>query len=410
MVGQVRERFIRPKGRAFLMMSGGASERIDWEAFRKKRIRKLTSFMKKEGLDALLLNRIENVRYSTDLRPVVSIWFQTSYSSVVTSDGSVVLLTVPGDYMHFRHYMPWIEDIRVMHTLGRAADIAAVLKDRKSWRVGYDQLGYEERAALEKAAPGVELVSAGGRVAEVRAVKLDDEIKLMAEASKVTEAAIRAALKSARPGKREFEIAADAEYAARRLGAEGMSWGLATFSGLNTGLMLRHDSEKRVRSGEFLILGYATIFKGYNTDITTTTVIGRPTAAQRSLYTATYDAYQAALKAARPGATTLEIHEAAERVIVESGYGKYSFSHLQPILHGVGLNVYEPPWSPEPGMSEPSMRLRPGHVLAIEPCITLYDDLKVGGCRIGETLAITEDGHRLLTNGKPDSHELLYKS
>ncbi len=391
------------------MQSGGVSDRIDWDSFRRKKVRKLRSLMKKEGLDALLLNRIENVRYSTDLRPVVSMWFQNSYSAVVTSGGDVTLLTVAGDYMHFRHYMPWIEDIRIMHTQGRADEVAAVLKDHACWRVGYDQLSYEDREELAGAAPGVELAGVGGEVAEERAVKLDEEIDLMKEASKTTEAAIRAALKCARPGMKEFEIAAEAEFAARKMGAEGMSWGLATFSGVNTGLMLRHDSEKKVRSGEFLILGYATIYKGYNTDITTTTVMGKPSKAQRSLYTATYDAFIEALRATRPGASTLQIHEAAERVIVESGYGKYSFSRLQPILHGVGMNVYEPPWSPEPGRKEPSMKLKPGHVIAIEPCITLYDNLKVGGCRIGETLAVTDAGYSLLTDGKPETHDALYE-
>jgi Xaa-Pro aminopeptidase len=394
----------------FAMQSGGVSDTIDWDSFRRRKIRKLRALMKKEGLDALLLNRIENVRYSTDLRPVVSMWFQTSYSALVTAGGDVTLLTVAGDSMHFRHYMPWIKDLRIMHTQGRADEVAALLKDKKCWRVGYDQLGYEDREALEKAAPGVELTGVGGKIAEERAVKLGEEIDLMREASKPTEAAIRAALACAKPGMKEFEIAAEAEFAARKLGAEGMSWGLATFSGINTGLMLRHDSDKVVRSGEFLIMGYATIYKGYNTDITTTTIIGKPSKAQRSVYTATYDSYVAALKATRAGATTLQLHEAAEKVISESGYASYSFSRIQPILHGVGLNVYEPPWSPEPGRKEPSMKLKPGHIIAIEPAITLYDDLKVGGCRIGETLLVTETGYELLTDGKPDTHGELYEN
>jgi Xaa-Pro aminopeptidase len=399
-----------PGGRdcRFVVQTSGVSRRIDWDSFRRRKVKKLVGVMKEEGLDALYLNRIENVRYSTDLRPVVSMWFQNSYSSVVTSSGDVVLLTVAGDYMHSKHYMTWINDMRVMHTLGRAEEVSSVFRDYKSWRVGYDQLGYEDHRALEDVAKGVELVNVGSEIADERAVKLDEEVRLMREASKVTEASIRAALAFARPGVREYEIAAEGEYAARKMGAEGMSWGLATFSGLNTGLMLRHDSEKVVRSGELLILGYATIFKGYNTDITTTTVIGKPSRRQREIYSATYDSFRAALKAAKPGATTLEIHEAAEKVISERGYAEYSFSRIQPILHGVGMNVYEPPFSPEPGRKEPSQKLKPGHVLAIEPAITLYDDLKTGGCRIGETLLITETGYRLLTDGKPQTHDILY--
>lgn len=367
--------------------------------------------MDREGLDALLLNRIENVRYSTDFHPVVSMWFQNSYSSFVTSSGEVVLLTVAGDYTRAKHQMPWIGDMRVMHTIGRAEEVSKVFRDyTKSGKVGYDQLGLEGFHALRKVAKGVELVDVGAEVAEERAVKLDEEVVIMREAAKATEAAIRAALGSARPGMREYEIAAEGEYAARKMGAEGMSWSLATFAGPNTGLMARHDSDRIVRKGEFLILGYATIYKAYNTDITTTTIVGSPSAAQRRLYTATYDAYSAALKATRPGATTRRLRDVAEKVVDEYGYSQYSFSRIQPILHGVGMNVYEPPLAPEPGMDEPNAKLKPGHVIAIEPCITLDDNLKVGGCRIGETILVTETGCQSLTDGMSEAHEILYEN
>ena len=387
------------------------SNGVHLAALRRKKTLKLTEVMKREGLDALLLNRIENVRYSTDFRPVVSLWFQGSYSSIVTSRGESILLTVAGDFMRSKHYMPWIEDIRVMHQAGRAEEIAHIFRQYKLSRIGYDQLSLEDHAALGASAKGVRLVNAAEKVANERAVKLDEEVKLMRAASAVTEASIKAALASAKPGSREYEISAEGEYAARMLGAEGMSWSLATFSGLNTGLMLRHDSDKVVRNGEFLILGYATMYRGYNTDITSTTIVGRPSEKQKEVYTATYNAFRAALKSTKPGAMTRDIHDAAERVITEHGFGRYSFSRLQPVLHGVGMNVYEPPFSPEPGKRGPSVKLRVGHTLAIEPAVALFDNLKVGGCRIGETLVVTESGYRLLTNAsRTDAHGILYEN
>jgi len=384
--------------------------RVDAADLRKKKIAKLVSLMKREGVDALLLNRIENVRYSTDFRPVVSMWFQNSYSSFVTAGGDVVVLTVAGDYTRSKHYMPWITDMRIMHSSGRAEEVSKVFRDYvKGGSVGYDQLGLEGFHSLRKVAKGIGLVEVGEEVAQERAVKLDGEVEIMRAAAKVTEASIRAAEKWTRPGMREYEIAAEGEYAARKMGAEGMSWSLATFAGPNTGLMTRHDSERVVKSGEFLIMGYATIYKGYNTDITTTTIVGTPSAGQRRLYTATRDAYDAALKATRPGASTRRLRDVAEKVVDEYGYSQYSFSRLQPILHGVGMNVYEPPWAPEPGMDEPDAKLKAGHVIAIEPCITLDDNLKVGGCRIGETILVTETGYEVLTDGKPLAHERLYE-
>jgi Xaa-Pro aminopeptidase len=367
--------------------------------------------MKREGVDALYLERIENVRYSTDFRPVVSMWFQNSYSAFVTSGGDVVLLTVAGDYRAAKYFTPWLSDIRIMHSIGKTEEIARLFRDYlKDGKVGYDRLSSDEYNALKNEIGNRELINLGSKIAEERAVKFEEELRIMKEASKVTEASIRAALKHAKAGMREYEVAAYGEFAARKIGAEGMSWGLATFSGANTGIMLRHDSEKIIQDGELLILGYATIYRGYNTDITTTTVIGKPSPEQRRIYTATFDSFQAALKTVRAGVSTKEIHEEAERIIVESGYKKYSFSHLQPILHGIGMNVYEPPFSPEPGKDEPSMKLRVGHTLAIEPCITLYDQLRVGGCRIGETLVVTDSGYQLLTNGMAGTHELLYEN
>ncbi|MDA4116946.1 MAG: Xaa-Pro peptidase family protein [Thaumarchaeota archaeon] len=384
---------------------------VDMAALRRKKVSKLTALMKREGLDGLLLNRIENVRYSTDFRPVVSMWFQNSYSAFLTSRGDVVVLTVAGDYTRAKHYMPWIGDMRIMHSGGRAEEVSAVFRDHISGgRVGYDELGVADYNALAGVAKGVELVDAGEAIAQERAVKLKEEITIMREAAKATEASIRAALRCARPGMKEYEIAAEGEFAARKLGAEGMSWSLATFSGRNTGLMTRHDSDNVVRSGDFLIMGYATIYKAYNTDITTTTIIGKPTAAQKRLYTATYDAYMAALKATRPKATTRSLRDAAEKVVDEYGYSQYSFSRIQPILHGVGMNVYEPPWAPEPGKEGPTQSLKPGHVIAIEPCITLYDNLKVGGCRIGETVIVTDTGFEVMTDGKPAAHDALYEN
>jgi Xaa-Pro aminopeptidase len=323
----------------------------------------------------------------------------------------VIVLTVAGDYTRSKYYMPWIGDMRIMHSNGRAEEVSAVFRDYISGgKVGYDHLGVDEYRDLANLAKGVELVSAGEVIAQERAVKLPEEVAIMREAAKLTEASIRAALKCARPGMREYEIAAEGEFAARKLGAEGLSWSLATFSGKNTGLMTRHDSDNIVKNGEFLIMGYATIYKAYNTDITTTTIIGKPTAAQKRLYTATYDAYMAALKATKPGTTTRSLRDAAEKVVDEYGYSQYSFSGIQPILHGVGTNVYEPPWSPEPGKDEPTQSLQPGHVIAIEPCIALYDNLKVGGCRIGETILVTETGYDVMTDGRPAAHEVLYEN
>src|SRR5436853_631119 len=85
----------------------------------------------------------------------------------------------------------------------RKEEVSKVFRDYiKSGSVGYDQLGLEGFHALRNVAKGVKLIDVGEEIADERAVKLDEEVAIMREASKVTEASIRAALKIARPGLR----------------------------------------------------------------------------------------------------------------------------------------------------------------------------------------------------------------
>ena len=90
-------------------------------------------------------------------------WFQNSYSSFVTAGGDLVVLTVAGDYTRAKHYMPWVDDMRVMHTSGRAEEIAKVFRDYSRAGGGIRPARPGGFHALRQAAKGMQLVDVGGR-------------------------------------------------------------------------------------------------------------------------------------------------------------------------------------------------------------------------------------------------------
>ncbi|PSP84021.1 hypothetical protein BRC83_06405 [Halobacteriales archaeon QS_1_68_17] len=395
---QLRESAAGPE---YVYPSHRAVEAVDTAALRESRTRRFRDLLDDRGLDALLLTDQANVRYVTDIRPVHSVYFTDAYQALVTDD-RVVMLAPAGDVPRIRTRMPWIDDA-VATTRG---DMAATYRDlfetHGADAVGVDALGFGVAGDLDG------LVPVGDDLARIRGVKLPAEVAIMDDAGAVCEQAVLAALDAVEQGVREYEVAAEAEYAAKRAGAQGVSWAPATFSGTNTGVFLRYDSAKRLRYGDFVILGYAFVYAGYNMDITVTTVVGEPTERQREMYTAVWDAREAAIEAAGPGVSARAVRDAAADVIDERGFADISFTDYQPIFHGLGMNVYEPPFAPDAGRDDPDHTLEPGHVIVPEPGVYATDEPSRGGVRIGEPVVVTDEGTERLARVVPDRHEDLY--
>ena len=88
-----------------------------------------------------------------------------------------------------------------------------------------------------------------------------------------------------------------------------------------------------------------------------------------------------------PGTETGAVDRVCRQVIDGAGWGE-RFEHGTG--HGVGLDIHEAP-SVGPGSTA---ILAPGAVITVEPGVYLPD---TGGVRIEDTLVVTEDGSRSLT-------------
>lgn len=133
-------------------------------------------------------------------------------------------------------------------------------------------------------------------------------------------------------------------------------------------------------------------------DLSRTFVKGAPTDKQRHIYETIHQAHMTALAMFGPGADLAEIDRAARTIMEEAGYptrkrddGLWEGTYCG-IGHGLGLDIHEPPF-----IGKVSSVLQPGHVMTLEPGIYIPE---VGGCRIEDTILITESGCELLN--KPD--------
>jgi Xaa-Pro aminopeptidase len=201
-----------------------------------------------------------------------------------------------------------------------------------------------------------------------------------------------AVFRATRAGQREREIAAVLESAMRDAGYERLAFDTIVASGPHAALPHYRAGDRMLQPGDLVVLDFGGVLDGYCCDLTRTVSIGPPSSEARRLYTAVYDAHQAAIAAIRPGVESTAVDAAARTVLEARGLGE-AFGHGTG--HGLGLNVHEEPRITRPRSDIPSVPLVPGMVFTVEPGAYLAG---FGGVRIEDDVLVTETGCEVLTS------------
>jgi Xaa-Pro aminopeptidase len=212
--------------------------------------------------------------------------------------------------------------------------------------------------------PDATLEDASEIISDLRMVKSPAEIAVMREASRITDEAMEAGLRTIGEGRSEVEVAAAAEGVIRAAGAEP-SFVTEMGAGPRTALGTFLPGQRRFERGQVAVLDCGARLHGYHGDMCRTVVVGGPGREERAMLEAVAHAVDAAIDAAKPGVTVGAVRDAAAAAIEERGYGEYWWDAFMP--HGNGTGQHEPPNAKE----HPNLPLQEGMVLCIEPGITV---------------------------------------
>jgi Xaa-Pro aminopeptidase len=233
-----------------------------------------------------------------------------------------------------------------------------------------------------------------GLVMRQRLIKDDEELKLIKAAVKLGAEVYTEALRSLRPGVAETEVAGKLEYAARRGGADAMSFETIVAGGKRGALPHGRASSAPIPKCGYVVIDSGVILRGYCSDMTRTAHVGRVSRVERAWYEAVLEAQLAGIAAVKSGSTAGDIDEAARSVLRQAKLDQY-FTHSTG--HGVGLEIHEPP---RLGKAQ-AEKLEPGMVVTIEPGIYVPGK---GGIRIEDMVVVTPRGAEVLT---PVTKELI---
>jgi len=280
--------------------------------------------------------------------------------------------------------------------------VANGLKDRG---LSAGTLGIEETTkfvwsdGVAQAAPQLKIVSATPVVAGCRMIKEAHEIELMRLASQATLKVYEAVYLALQPGMTQDTVANLIGQAYDRVGFRGYA---SVQLGQYTALPHGSVTPQVIEEGSIIMIDDGCAVEGYQSDITRTFVLGKPTDKMKRVFDIVKQAQTATLKAARPGVTLEALDAAARKVIVDAGYGpgfKF-FSHR--VGHGMGMDGHEWPYLVKNNMFgwEKALTLQPHMTFSDEPGVYIRGEF---GVRLEDDLHITENGAELFT---PQSESL----
>ena len=355
------------------------------------RQRKLQEHLATTRFDALLISHLPNIRYLCGFTGSAGLL-------LVEESGSVFFTDVRYDTQAHEEVKVAKVVIARKSVLAALGEFLSVRRKRaRSCTLGIEAEHFTiaEKKRLAKVKPsGIALKDAPSIVERARMVKDSDELQLIRAAVGLGAKLFERALEVLRPGVKEVEVAAEMELAARRGGAEEMSFPTIIASGARSALPHGRASGQAIAPGGFVVCDFGVILSGYCSDQTRTVWVGPIPEDARRAYEAVREAQQAASDAVRPGVPTGEIDAAARKVLRKAGLARY-FTHSTG--HGVGLEIHEVPRVAD-GQRE---ILQPGMVITIEPGVYFPGKW---GVRIEDMVAVTAGGCEVLT---PTSKDFL---
>ena len=352
-----------------------------------QRLNALTTLMRGEGLDLALLFDRDNIRYFTGFRinRVVSSILAISPAEGATYIVAKLDLNRAKRDCWINQIIPFPEDTP------NYLDALQPLLSASVRHIGVDKdaLSLAQAEYMnELAGDHSELIDVRALTSKLRVVKSPQEIDNLRRAADIASHAMEKVQGAIRPGMREVELSAWAEYLMSKEGAEGSSFEPFLMSGENAWLPQRISSQKILREGEMALLDMGAIYKGYCSDTTRTFAVGEVSARQREIFRVAREAQRAAIDSVCSGVAACDVDAAARTVVKDAGYGKF-FPHLTG--HGVGLSTHEAPII-DCGID---MILEPGMVLTIEPGVYVPG---VGAARVEDMVVVTDSGCELLTS------------
>lgn len=375
----------------------------------EKRVQKLLEVMEAKGIDVSVIFNFENQYYFSGLKAITY-----SRPIVLLVEKQKTALIIPSLEEEHAKTKTNVDELFVYHEvksktgqgesytehfdiiLSRYPKGTVIGAEFASFSVKLEQIAHKH---------GAELVSIDQEIVDMRAVKDEEEMAMIAESGRLVSLALKHSLENAAAGMSEIEMdqfgtrALFTEVAERHPNAT-LDYFVMSPSGVDrTNMPHVFSNTRQLEEQDIIIHSRQVGLNGYRAECERTFFIGRPTDRQKDVFKVAVEAQAAALDIIKVGVTAKEVNEVARKVIEKAGLEPY-VNHRTG--HGIGIGLHE----------EPSLRydndlvLEPGMAFCVEPGIYIPE---IGGFRHSDTVILKENGTELITEYPSGLESLVFE-
>ena len=373
---------------------GGRRIGIDENEYTRRRER-LGELLARRGLDALFVPPGSDLEYLTGIERDLPTFGNISYAhgwvaGAFIAPGREPVYVLPRMFVRFHLDGKPPQGTIVVEDDGdgRAAFAAAIGELGSPTRIALGQRAWAETVVeLLAIVPEARLAEGTSLVNELRRVKSEAELELMAHACLIARETMAAVEPHVVPGTSMSDLVEAVEHELRARGSRCPSFPTHIFTWgerrLDSGGPGAHEP---LRDGEVVLFDFGAVHGGYCSDFGRTIACGEPPADFDEVIRVMLEAQEAGRAAAVPGALAREVNAACRGPIEAAGLGD-GFRHR--MGHGIGLDVHERPFL----SVEDETPLEAGMTFTDEPSILLDGRF---GVRVEDVIAVSEGGARML--------------
>jgi Xaa-Pro aminopeptidase len=341
--------------------------------------------------DALFVGPGSSLYYYTGIRWGLS---ERLLGLVLPKKGQPIVIVPAFEEGRLREKLRFPAEVRVWQEDESPTKIAAgalAARGIRSGRMAVEEtMPFTFYESMKSAAPGFEFVPADPVTIAGRARKSEKELEFMRLACEATCDVFRAVFASLKEGMSQEDIGKLVEAGFEKMQLRG---GSLVLLGASAALPHGSSQPQTLKERDVVLIDGSCVVEGYESDVTRTGVLGRPSEKVAQAFGIVRKAQDAALGAARAGKLSGTVDDAARKAIVDAGYGPDYKFFTHRLGHGIGLDEHEHPYLVRGSKTV----LEAGMTFSNEPGIYVPGEF---GLRCEDVMVVMKDGPaELLTPG-----------